>query len=110
MTGRLSNPQYDVVLMSISLDLDPAYQNAFIESLYRQNNGYTVINVNTRVIDPFDATANGFLYGNTQVVHLDIVVEGLLFRSWTVPIMPDATRQQLGLPLNPPPPAPTPPA
>ncbi len=110
MTGRTSNAQYDVVLMSISIDLDPAYENAFIDALYKQNNGYTVLNVVTKVIDPFEASSNGYLYGYTQVVHLDILVEGLLFRSWTVPIMPDVTRNSLGLPLNPVPVVPAPPA
>jgi hypothetical protein len=101
MTGRVSNSQYDVVLMNITVDLDPAYENAFIAALYRQNNGYTVLNVTTKAIDPFDAAGNGYLYGNTQVVHLDLLVEGLLFRSWTLPIMPDATKTALGIPLTP---------
>ena len=92
MTGRMSNSQYDVVLMNIVVDINPAYENQFIDTLYRQNNGYTVINVTTKTVDPFDAAGNGYLYGNTQVVHLDILVEGLLFRSWTLPIMPDATK------------------
>jgi hypothetical protein len=101
MTGRLSNNQYDVVLMTLSVDLDPAYENAFIAALYRQNNGYTVLNISTKTVDPFDAAGNGYLYGNTQVVHLDILVEGLLFRSWTLPIMPDATKTLLGIPITP---------
>jgi hypothetical protein len=110
MTGRLSNSQYDVVLMNITVDIDPAYQNAFIASLYRQNNGYTVLNVSSKTVDPFDASGNGYLYGNVQVVHLDILVEGLLFRSWTLPIMPDATKTLLGIPVTPPGTPPVPPA
>jgi hypothetical protein len=106
MTGRTDNDQYDTVLMDIIVDLDPAYQNKFIDALYRKNNGYTVLNIRTTTVDPFDAASTGYLYGNTQVVHLDILVEGLLFRSWTLPIMPNAYRAMLGLPPYTPPGAP----
>ncbi len=108
MTGRVGNTDYDVCLMEIVLDIDPAYQNKFLDALYRTNNGYTVLNIRTDVVDPFDAAGNGYLYGGTQVVHLDIVVEGLLYRSWTTPIMPDAIRASLGIPLLPPPGTPAP--
>ncbi|MGN6367329.1 MAG: hypothetical protein ACTHN5_03620 [Phycisphaerae bacterium] len=110
MTGRVDNDQYDVCLMEVIVDMDPAYQNKFLDALYRQNNGYTVLNIKTLVVDPFDATGNGYLYGNTQVVRLDIIVEGLLYRSWTVPIMPDPIRASLGIPLLPPPGTPAAPA
>jgi hypothetical protein len=108
MTGRVGNTDYDVCLMEIVMDIDPAYQNKFLDALYRTNNGYTVLNIRTDVVDPFDAAGNGYLYGNTQVVHLDIVVEGLLYRSWTTPIMPDPIRASLGIPLLPPPGTPAP--
>ncbi len=98
LTGRVGNADYDVVVSYIGLDLDPAYENAFIAALYKQNNGYTVLNINTRVLDPFETSANGYLYGNVQVVHLDIMVEGLMYRSWTVPLMPDYIRHTLSLP------------
>ena len=108
MTGRVDNADYDVCLMEIVMDIDPAYQNKFLDALYRTNNGYTVLNIKTDVVDPFDAAGNGYLYGNTQVVHLDILVEGLLYRSWTMPIMPDPIRASLGIPLLPPPGTPAP--
>ena len=108
MTGRVDSNDYDVCLMEIVVDINPAYQNKFLDALYRTNNGYTVLNIKTDVADPFDTTGNGYLYGDTQVVHLDILVEGLLYRSWTVPIMPDAIRASLGIPLLPPPGTPAP--
>jgi hypothetical protein len=108
MTGRVDNNDYDVCLMEIIVDVDPAYENKFLDALYRTNNGYTVLNIKTDTVDPFDATGNGYLYGGTQVVHLDILVEGLLYRSWTVPIMPDPIRASLGIPLLPPPGTPAP--
>ncbi|HUO08548.1 MAG TPA: hypothetical protein VM008_09640 [Phycisphaerae bacterium] len=103
MTGRVGNADYDVCLMEIVLDLDPAYQNRFLDALYRQNNGYTVLNIKTDIVDPFDAAGSGYLYGPTQVVHLDILVEGMLYRSWTTPIMPNDIRTMLGITALPPP-------
>jgi hypothetical protein len=97
VTGHVSNDAYDVVLMRITLDMDPAFQNQFIDSLYRQNNGYTVLNISTRAIDPLEAAGNGFLYGPTQAVRLDILVEELMFRGWTVPLMPDETKRSLNI-------------
>lgn len=110
MTGRIGTNDYDVCLMEIVVDLDPAYQNRFLDALYRQNNGYTVLNIKTDVVDPFDAAGNGFLFGNTQVVHLDILMEGVLYRTWTLPIMPDSIRDTLGVPHLPPPGTPAAPA
>ena len=101
MTERTGTSDYDVVYMNISIDLDPAYQNKFIDNLYRQNNGYTVIMVQSATVDPIDAASRGFLYGNVQVVHLEILVEGLLFRNWTLPIMPADTKTLLGVPATP---------
>ncbi len=98
MTGRASGADYDVVLMQISIDIDPSYLNKFIDQLYRRNMGYTVLSVKSRTIDPLDRAGNGFIYGETQVAEVELLVEGLLFRNWTQPIMPDAIRAQLGIP------------
>ncbi len=98
MTGRASGADYDVVLMQISMDIDPSYLNKFIDQLYRRNMGYTVLSIKSRTIDPLDRASNGYIYGETQVAEVELLVEGLLFRNWTQPIMPDATRTQLGIP------------
>jgi hypothetical protein len=108
MTGHVSTPDYDVVMMKVILHLDPAAENEFINELYKQNNGYTVINRNMRTIDPLDAAGQGFLYGPSQVVRVELLVESLLFRSWTVPLMPDQIRLPLGIPAYVPPAAPKP--
>jgi hypothetical protein len=65
--------------------------------LYRQNNGYTVINRSMRTVDPMEASSNGYLYGPVQVIRLELTVEGLLFRSWTVPLMPNDVRNKLAI-------------
>jgi len=98
LTGHVGTSEYDVVLMRITVDIDPAYENQLIDALYRQNNGYTVINRNMKTVDPLEAASNGYLYDPVQCERLELLVEGLLFRSWTLPIMPDGIRRQLGLP------------
>jgi hypothetical protein len=100
MTGRASGQSYDVVLMQICLDLDPAYFNKFIEQLYKRNMGYTVIGVRWKAADPLDRASNGFIYGDGQVVEYEILVEGLLFRNWTLPLMPSNVRTALAIPAD----------
>jgi hypothetical protein len=97
VTGHTGTSEYDVILLNIKIVIDPAYQNQFIDALYRQNNGYTVLNIKTTPVDPLDAASNGYLYGDTQCVLLEIRAENLFFRNWTMPLMPPATRAALGL-------------
>jgi hypothetical protein len=94
MTGRSAGGQYDIVHVSILVDIDPAQLNGFEKALYMQNMGYTVEGEQTRTVDPLDRASNGYLYGDGQVVEAEIQVEALLFRSWTAALI----RQQLGVP------------
>lgn len=96
MTGRSAGQTYDVAYMSVVMDLDPAYFNKFVDALYRQNMGYTVVNVQCRMVDPLDRASNGYLYGDTQVMEVEVLVECILFRSWTAPLMPEAVKTDLG--------------
>jgi hypothetical protein len=96
LTGRASGNTYDVVYMSVLLDLDPAYLFKFMDQLYRQNMCYTVVSIQVRAVDPLDRASNGYLYGESQVIEVEMLVECLMFRSWTEPLMPDAVRVTLG--------------
>jgi len=98
MTGHASGGQYDVVLMSIWMDIDPAKLVDFMDQLYQQNVGYTVTNVQLKTVDPLDRAANGYIYGNGQAVEAEIQVEAILFRGWTTPLMPAGVREGLGVP------------
>ncbi|MCL2646907.1 MAG: hypothetical protein FWD61_07855 [Phycisphaerales bacterium] len=110
MTGHVSDPNYGVTLMNVRILIEPGYVNSFINALYQQNNGYTVLSIKTTPVDPFDAAGNGYLYGKaevedkagkakieekTQVVRVEIHVENLLFRTWLDQIMPNAYRSLL---------------
>jgi hypothetical protein len=98
MTGRACGKDYDVVLTQICMDIDPAYLNKFIDQLYRQNMGYTVLSVRWRTIDPLDRISCGFIYGESPAIEVDMLVEGLLFRNWTQPLMPNSVRAALSVP------------
>jgi hypothetical protein len=96
MTGRSAGKTHDVVYMSVVLEIDPAYLNKFIDSLYRQNMCYTVTNLQMRSVDPLARASEGYLYGDVPVVEVQMLVECLLFRSWTEAVMPDAVKISLG--------------
>jgi hypothetical protein len=99
MTGRSAGADYDVVQVSILVDIDPAYLNAFVNELYKQNMGYTEVCRQIQTVDPLDRASNGYLYGDGQVVEAEIQLESLFFRSWTIPLMPAAEKQVLGIPV-----------
>ena len=100
MTGRASGADYDIILMQISVDVDPSWLNRFIDQLYRQNMGYTVLNIKLKTVDPLSRASNGWIYGETQVVEAEILVESLMFRDWMRPLMPEKVRVALGLPAE----------
>jgi hypothetical protein len=105
LTGRASGSEFDVVLVQVCVDIDPNYLNRFIDQIYRQNMGYTVLNVRMRAVDPLSRTSMGFIYGESQVIEAEITLETLLFREWTKPLMPETIRTALGLPAEEAPPA-----
>jgi len=96
VTGRSAGATYDVVYLSVVMDLDPAYLFKFIDQLYKQNMCYTVVNMQARAVDPLDRASNGYLYGDSQVIEVELLVECILFRSWTEPLMPDQEKLALG--------------
>jgi hypothetical protein len=101
MTGRSAGATYDVVYLSVVLDVDPAYLLRFIDELYRQNMGYTVTNIQMRSVDPLDRASAGYLYGDSPVVEVNVIVECIFFRGWTAPLMPDAVKTSLGATMPP---------
>lgn len=100
LTGRASGSEFDVVLLQVCVDIDPNWLNRFIDQIYRQNMGYTVLNLRLKTVDPLSRSSMGFVYGESQVVEAEITIEALLFREWTRPIMPEKIRTALGLPAE----------
>jgi len=42
------------------------------------------------------AASNGYIYGESQVIEVELLVECIMFRSWTEQLMPDAVKISLG--------------
>jgi hypothetical protein len=97
MTGRVASDKYDTVHFTVVMVAQPKAINAFMDELYRQNNGYTLLNVGFETVDPWEAMTTGYNYGEGSVVRVTLTVEALLFRGWTVPLMPARIRTQLGV-------------
>ncbi|NNM84792.1 MAG: hypothetical protein HKL96_03425 [Phycisphaerales bacterium] len=97
LTGHTGNKIYQVTYIAISVVIDPTKLNDFIEQLYRQNNGYTVVDVHLHSISPIQAAGNGYIYGKVAVVRADVLVEALLFNKWNAAIMPANYRAALGI-------------
>jgi hypothetical protein len=97
MTGRSGGKAYDIVHVSVLVDIDPAQLNAFVRSLYMQNMGYVQESLQIRTVDPTERASYGYLYGEGQVVEAEIQFEALFFRNWTAPLMPESVRQALGV-------------
>ena len=127
VSGRYSNPMYDVVQFTLFVDVDAAQVNQFIETLSK-GRMMTVLGQNEWALNAETESSMGFLYGRTPVVRLQLTVETLFFRAWTVGVpaiaatpttpanpgypalMPDAVKVSLGLlaPVNGMPGSPTP--
>ncbi|MGC8624463.1 MAG: hypothetical protein ACP5VQ_04280 [Phycisphaerae bacterium] len=97
LTNHFSNAKHQITLVAISVVVEADKINAFINQLYRQNNGYTVLQMNMKTVDPIAAITQGFVYGNVPVVRVNMLLEVLFFTQWNKPLMPLAYRARLSL-------------
>jgi hypothetical protein len=100
-TGRTSNAVYDVIPFTLDVHVEADQLPAFLLELSR-NRFITAYQVSASAIDSvvLGATDN-VVYGTKPVVHATIACEALMLRNWTVPLMPLAVRQQLGVAAQP---------
>jgi len=96
-SGRQSNSVYDVRHVRFSIDIEWQALPEFFEHLNHVN-AMTVIKMDVTNIDEFDELSNGFVYGSKDVVRIDMVIETIWYRSWTVEFMPDIVRRALAVP------------
>lgn len=112
-TGRVTNPLYDVRHATVSMIVDSKRINEVLNA-FGKVNFMTVIGVNTRDVDEFDALRQGYWYGKCDAVQLDLQIESIWLRQWTAGslsaadakargekenhgLMPDIVRVRLGL-------------
>ncbi len=101
LTGHVSNARYQVVLMQVSLVAEPWMINKFINELYHQNNGYIVLNMDIRTVDPIQAITQGYVYGKVPAVRADLLFECVMFSRWNKRVMPADYRSALGIASRP---------
>ncbi len=95
-TGRVSNALYDVRHARVVAVVDFQKLPELFRALSRVN-FMTVLNMQVTDVDEYDALAEGFVYGSSDAVEVDMVIETLWMREWTEPLMPDKTREYVGI-------------
>ena len=103
VTGRVSNPMYDVVQFTLIIDVDASQIPAVLAAL-SHNQLMDVMSLTATSVDPDDMQQQGFFYGSTSVVQLTLSCEALFMRQWTQNLMPDSVKRLRG--IAPPGPAP----
>jgi hypothetical protein len=99
-TGRSSNHLYDVRHVRLVMHADYGQLPAFFNTL-ADVNFMTVLNARVSAIDEYELLQQQFMYGQGDVVEVELIIETLWLREWTSALMPDPVKQYLGL-LEPP--------
>lgn len=98
-TGRGKEPSdlYDVRTVRVTLIASYAKLPALIDAISSYN-FMTVTDADIYAIDPWDLISQGYYAGTDYPVRVELEIETLWLRSWTKQYMPQAVRQQLGIP------------
>ncbi len=96
-TGRVSNPLFDVVKVTITADVDAAQVQKFVRDLSRNRliNAYAI---NLSVVDSATSLSAGYAYGSGPIANVQMECEALFMRSWAAALMPPLVKQSLGIP------------
>ena len=95
-TGRVSNALYDVRHVRVVADMDWRQLPQFIDAL-AQVNFMTVIDMDIRALDEYEMLAQHYVYGTSDVVQVEMVIETLWMRAWREELMPEKVKQFVGL-------------
>ncbi len=93
-TGRRSNVMYDVRHARVSLVIDSRMMPLFFDHLHRVN-FMTVLKIDMKDVDEYDALRQGYVYGAGDVVQADMLIETIWLRDWTAALMPELARSQI---------------
>ena len=95
-TGRTSNALYDVRHARLRAVVDVRRLPDFIDAL-SHTNFMTVLEVDATNVDEFEALKRGYFYGSGDAVEVEMLIETIWLRSWTVPLMPESVRKYLAV-------------
>ncbi|MHC5028050.1 MAG: hypothetical protein ACYTGR_14955 [Planctomycetota bacterium] len=99
ISGRSTNPLYDVRYIDIDMVVDPTRIPEVLDALARRN-FITVVQLNLTEADPFAALREGYFYGTDRVAELSLTLETIWLRPWVTEFMPTTVKEQLGIPLQ----------
>lgn len=95
-SGRSSNSLYDIrharVLVHADYQRLPELLNAIA-----QVNLMTVLNLKVTALDEYALLNDLYMYGQGDVVEVEMIVESLWLREWTAKLMPEDTKVYVGL-------------
>ncbi|MBB6430796.1 hypothetical protein [Algisphaera agarilytica] len=95
-TGRSSNGLYDVRHARVIAHVDYQRLPEFLNSIARVNL-MTVLNVNVQAVDEYELLHELYMYGQGDVVEVELIIESLWLREWTAELMPEDTKRYVGL-------------
>lgn len=95
-TGRKSNAVYDVRNVELVLIVATEQLPALFDALAKRN-FMTVLDLELRPADSFEAARLGYIYGTAPVSEATLLIETVWLREWTAPFMPADARAALGI-------------
>ncbi|QKK07272.1 MAG: hypothetical protein HND58_03245 [Planctomycetota bacterium] len=96
VTGRKSNAEYDVIKARMTLVVD-AERLPRLFKAFSETNLITVLDMDVREVDLWADLRQGYYYGKAPVVRVDLELETVWHRDWTVPMMPQSVKSALGV-------------
>lgn len=97
-TGRRSNAVFDTRHVHLIVHIDYQKLPAFYKAL-GEVNFMSVVDAKFKAVDEFDFASLGgtYLYGTGDIVEAEFIIESNWLRDWTTPLMPQRTREYLGV-------------
>ena len=96
VTGRTSNPLFDVIHFVINVDVEAAKVPQVLADFTR-GQLITIQKVEMSSLDQSDLLLRGFVYGDQPCVHLTIECEDAFMRDWVDAVMPADVRKNIAL-------------
>lgn len=98
-TGRRSNAIYDVHHVWIRMVMDYQRMPDFFDNLAKVN-FMTVLRMDIKALDEYQTLRAGYVYGTSDCVTVEMLVESLWLRDWTSRLTPMSIRSPLGITLG----------
>lgn len=95
-TGRSSNHLFDVRHVRVLMHADFQRLPEFFNALARVNL-MTPLNMRVTALDEYQLLNENFIYGQGDVVEVEIIIETLWLRDWTSELMPEDVKVYVGL-------------